>query len=98
MNDANEKAGKQPWWSKNKKVPPPQAVATVVVLRETHEHESQNTTPNQMKMANSAQFGAMYTELQALKGKEGVIKKLEFPDYENMESYNYQDSYELMHF
>ena len=45
LNDANEKAGKQPWWSKNKKVPPPQVVATVVVLRETHEHESQNTTP-----------------------------------------------------
>jgi TonB-dependent starch-binding outer membrane protein SusC len=40
-----------------------------------------------LEVANGPEFGAMYTEVEALRGK----KTFTFPDYQTLPSYNYQD-------
>ena len=45
------------------------------------------TIPNKIELANGPQFGAMYTELEALNGET----EFTFPDYNNLPTYDYQD-------
>ncbi|OFY52300.1 MAG: hypothetical protein A2Y87_05630, partial [Bacteroidetes bacterium RBG_13_46_8] len=57
------------------------------------------TVPNRLTMANGPEFGAMYTELQALKNPSGIPEQnriAAYPntrtyDYQSLPSYNYQD-------
>jgi TonB-linked SusC/RagA family outer membrane protein len=45
------------------------------------------SVPKTLDVADGPQFGAMYTEVEALRGK----KTFTFPDYQNLPSYDYQD-------